>query len=289
MQPNTMTLPPASRGRELTAAAETAGAGGDDTYALVADLYDHVVPYRNRSDIAFFVDAATTAGGPVLELGCGTGRVLIPTARAGVESVGLDASAPMLAVCRDRLRHEPQAVQSRVQLVQADMRSFDLHRAFTLVTIPFRPFQHLITVEDQLACLRTISRHLLDGGILILDVFNPSLDALADRPAEEEFGDEPDFSMPDGRLVTRRHRLVAHDRAAQTTHVELIYHVTYPDGRKDRLVHAFPMRYLFRFEAEHLLARAGFETEHLYAGYDKRAYGSTYPGELIFVARKRRA
>jgi len=260
---------------------------GYEEYAFVADLYDYVVPYRNRTDVAFFVDAATQAGSPVLEVGCGTGRVLIPTARAGVEIVGLDASAPMLAVCRERLREEPDAVQSRAQLVQADMRSFDLGRAFTLVTIPFRPFQHLITVEDQLSCLACIRRHLADRGTLILDIFNPSLDALVDQLAGEEFGAEPEFSMPDGRLVIRRHKLVAHDVAAQVNRVELIYYVTHPDGRKERLIHSFSMRYLFRFEAEHLLARAGFEVEHLYAGYDRSAYGSTYPGELIFVARKR--
>jgi hypothetical protein len=65
--------------------------------------------------------------------------------------------------------------------------------------------------------------------------------------------------------------------------------VTHPDGREERLVHAFRMRYLFRFEMEHLLARTGFAVEHLYAGYDRSAYGSTYPGDLIFVARKRKS
>jgi len=261
--------------------------GGYEEYALVADLYDYVVPYRSRPDVAFFVDAAREAGSPVLEVGCGTGRVLIPTARAGIEIVGLDASAPMLAVCRERLRHERETVQSRVQLVQGNMRTFDLSRRFTLATIPFRPFQHLITVEEQLSCLESIRRHLVDGGTLILDLFNPSLDALVDQPVGDEFGEEPEFCMPDGRRVIRRHRLLAHDRPAQSTQVELIYYVTHPDGREERLVHSFWMRYLFRFEAEHLLARAGFDVQHLYAGFDKSAYGSKYPGELIFVARRR--
>ena len=260
--------------------------GGYEQYARVADLYDYVVPYRSRPDVAFFVDAARDAGSPVLEVGCGTGRVLIRTARAGIDIVGLDASAAMLAVCRERLQNEPAPVQSRVQLVQADMRTFDLDRTFTLVTIPFRPFQHLVTVEDQLSCLESIRKHLVDGGTLILDLFNPSLDALVDQPVGEEFGDEPEFCMPDGRRVIRRHRLLTHDRPAQSTQVELIYYVTHPDGREERLVQGFWMRYLFRFEAEHLLARAGFDVQHLYAGFDKRAYGSTYPGELIFVARK---
>ncbi len=86
--------------------------------------------------------------------------------------------------------------------------------------------------------------------------------------------------------MVRRSKIVARDYFNQVNQVELIYYVTHPDGHQERLVHAFPMRYLFRFEAEHLLARSGFTVEALYAGYDKSPYGSTYPGDLIFVARK---
>lgn len=261
-------------------------AAGADEYELIAELYDHVGLYRDRPDVGFFVAAARESGGPVLEIGCGTGRVLIPTARAGIATVGLDLSPGMLAVCREKLRREPEAVRSRVELVQADMRGFELRRRFALVTIPFRPFQHLLTVRDQLACLENIRRHLVDGGRLILDLFNPSLDYLANRRLGEEFGEEPEFSMPDGRRVIRRHKIVADDRFTQVIGVELLYYVTHQDGREERLVHAFQMRYLFRFEAEHLLARAGFRLEELYADYEKRPYGSSYPGDLILIARK---
>jgi SAM-dependent methyltransferase len=261
-------------------------AGGYEEYAFVAEFYDHVVPYRDRQDVAFFVQAATGSGGPVLEVGCGTGRVLIPTARAGVEIVGLDLSQHMLDICRDRLRREPAEVRSRVQLVEADMRDFELSQTFNLVTVPFRPFQHLITVDDQLACLKQIGRHLADGGQLILDLFNPSLPALVSDNLGQELGDEPEFTTPDGLRVVRRHRTVSRDLFNQVNYVELIYHVTHPDGREERLVHSFPMRYLFRFEVEHLLVRCGFQIEHVYADFDKSPYGSKYPGELITVAKK---
>jgi SAM-dependent methyltransferase len=262
------------------------GAGGDDTYAFVADLYDWVIPYRQRPDVDFFVEAARDAGGPVLEVGCGTGRVLIPSARAGVDIVGLDLSPGMLAVCRQRIQQESAEVQSRIQLVQADMRDFALDRMFNLATLPFRPFQHLVSVEEEVACLSSIRRHLVEGGRLILDLFNPSLPLLAREADGEEIGEEPEFTTSDGRRVLRRYRIVAHDRVTQVNQVELIYYVTHPDGRDERLVHSFPMRYLFRFEVEHLLVRSGFEVEQLYAGFDKGAYGSRYPGELIFIARK---
>ena len=260
--------------------------GSYDEYMFIAELYDHVVPYRDRPDVGFFVEAAIESGGPVLEVGCGTGRVLIPTARAGMAITGLDLSPDMLEVCRGKLKAEPEEVRARVRLEEADMRHFALGQTFRLVTLPFRPFQHLTTVEDQLACLGCIHRALAEDGKLILDIFNPRLESLVQTKFGEEVSEEPEFSMQDGRRVIRRHKVVSRDEPNQINFVELIYYVSHPDGRKERLVQAFPMRYLFRFEAEHLLARAGFEVEQLYADYDKSPYGSKYPGELIFVAGK---
>ncbi|MDX1615633.1 MAG: class I SAM-dependent methyltransferase [Candidatus Promineifilaceae bacterium] len=260
--------------------------GGYQEYAAIADLYDHVVPYRDRSDVEFFVEATKAANGPVLEVGCGTGRVLIPTARAGVDVVGLDMSAAMLAQCRARLQQESNETRARVQLIRADMRDFELDRSFNLVTLPFRPFQHLTTVEEQLGCLAAIRRHLVTGGRIILDVFNPWLEKLVEDNLGQEYGQEPEFTAPDGRRVIRRHKVVARDLFNQVIHGELIYDVTHPDGREQRLVQPYRLRYLFRFEAEHLLVRSGFEIEALYSDYERQPYGAKYPGELIFVARK---
>jgi SAM-dependent methyltransferase len=264
-----------------------ADCGGYDTSPLIAEAYDYVGPYQERDDVDFFVQAAKDANGPVLEIGCGTGRVLIPTARAGFEIVGLDLSDDMLTVCKRHLADEPDDVQKRTTLIKADMRDFDLQRQFALITIPFRPFQHLITVEDQISCLEAVHRHLRPGGKLILDLFNPWIEFLARDNLDEEFGEEPEFELPDGRKVLRRFRINERDFSNQIQHVEIIYYVTNPDGTDEKHVHAFPMRYLWRFEAEHLLVRCGFEVENLYAGYDKSAYGSKDPGELIFVAVKK--
>ena len=259
-----------------------------DEYAGVAEFYDFVPFYRGRPDVAFYVEAAKASGGPVLEVACGTGRVLIPTARAGIEIVGVDGSPHMLAVCRHRLEQEPPDVQARVRLLEADMRRVPVDRTFPLATIPFRPFQHLLTVTDQLVCLTSIRDRLTDDGRLVFDIFNPSLDMLVNKPIGEEFDSDPEFVTDDGRRVFRRGRIVGHDRFTQVTHHELIYYITHPDGRNERLVHAFSLRNTFRFEAEHLLVRAGYEIEHLYGDFDRSAYGSKYPGELIFIARKRR-
>lgn len=255
-------------------------------YGFAAEFYDQVEPYKNRADVAFFVNTAVETGGPVLELGCGTGRVLIPIARAGVDIIGVDLSPSMLAICRKSLANEPEVVQARIQLVQADMRDFALKQQFPLIIIPFRPFQHLTTVADQIQCLRQIYQHLAETGQLILDLFNPSLPMLIADNLGQELGEEPEFVLPDGRKVLRRFKIVARDLFRQINQVEMIYYVHYPDGHSERLVHAFPMRYLFRYEAEHLLARCGFHLEQVYADYEKKPYGAIYPGELVMVARK---
>jgi SAM-dependent methyltransferase len=260
-------------------------ASGYDHAAFIPEFYDHIVPYATRADVRFYVEAARECGGPVLELGCGTGRILVPTARAGVEIAGLDASEGMLDACRRRLRAEPPEVQGRVSLHRGDLRDFDLARAFRLVTIPFRPFQHLITVAEQLACLGAIRRHLATDGRLVFDVFNPSIHNLA-KPADgAETDEEPSFTLADGRTVIRRHRILERDLVRQVNTGELVYYVTHPDDRQERLVHPFRMRCIFRFEAEHLLARAGFVLEHVYSDFDRSPYGSRYPGDLILVAR----
>ena len=103
-------------------------AGGYQENPFLAEFYDD--QYRMRPDIDFWIEEARASGGPVLEVGCGTGRVLIPTARAGIEITGLDLSEHMLRVCRERLAEEPDEVQARAKLVRADMRQFDLGQAY---------------------------------------------------------------------------------------------------------------------------------------------------------------
>src|SRR5574341_2137000 len=101
-------------------------------------LYDSVPIYASRRDVQFYVDEAISAGGRTLELGCGTGRILLPTARAGSDITGLDSSARMLERCREKVAAEPDSVRQRIRLTQGDIRSFDLSERFALISAPFR-------------------------------------------------------------------------------------------------------------------------------------------------------
>lgn len=255
-------------------------------YDSFAEFYDFVVPYRERPDLGFYLEEVAKTGGPVLELGCGTGRVLVPIAREGTPIVGLDLSGEMLAICRRKLEQESSETSARASLMRADMRTFGLQKRFALITVPFRAFQHLLTVDDQRQALAEIRDHLAPGGTMILDLFNPALHFLVDASFAVHPVVEPPFTQPDGSTVVRSHRIVARDLHMQIQQVEMNYDVTSADGTQMVRSVRFKLRYLFRFEVEHLLERSGFRVEALYADYDRKPYGSVYPGELIFVARR---
>ena len=100
-------------------------------------------------DVAFYVELAQKAASPVLEFGCGTGRTLLPMVEAGIAAVGLDSAPQMLAQCRARVDLADAEVQARLVLVEGTMQEGPLEGDFSLVTAPYRAFQHLLTPIDQ--------------------------------------------------------------------------------------------------------------------------------------------
>jgi len=147
----------------------------DDKYAQIYDLLYLDI----KHDIPFYLDYAKRHGSPILEIACGTGRVLMPLAEAGYEVWGIDFSPSMLAKARQNASILPPQVAKRIHLVQADMRDFQLDMQFPLVLVPFRSFLVLLTVDDQIRTLNSIRRHMKEGGILVIDLFVPKYDALS--------------------------------------------------------------------------------------------------------------
>ncbi|HEX5137158.1 MAG TPA: class I SAM-dependent methyltransferase, partial [Planctomycetota bacterium] len=218
-----------------------------------------------------YVEEALRAKGPVLELGCGTGRVLIPTAEKGVTITGLDGSETMLARLRARL---PKA-----EVHVGDLRDFDLGRRFALVTIPFRPIAHVIDAADHVRVFENVRRHLAPEGRLLFDFFHPKLAFLA-APRPEKL----DFERAEGDLRVRRYSRTTPHVSRQVNDVTLRWEVEHRDGRIEREESRFEMRWFYRFELEHVLARAGLVVEDLYGNFDRSAFGDDSP-EMIFRAR----
>jgi len=246
-----------------------------------AEIYDYQTD-GTSGDIAFWIELARRAGGNVLELACGTGRVLIPLARAGVRATGLDVSPNMLAVARRKVSTEPADVAGRVALVEGDMRQFDIGRTFGLVFIAFRSFQALLTRADQRSCLECAARHLDHGGLLALEAFNPRLSRLtAETPVQE---DREDFEGPDGMRV-RWSGETTYNLAEQTLRSVWRYERTASDGAVTHSEHVLKLHYFSRFEMEWMLEACGFEIEALYGDFDRSPFTAESP-EMIFVARK---
>ena len=240
-------------------------------------LYDSVPLYAARQDVGFYVEEAKTARGSVLEVGCGTGRILLPIARAGGSITGLDGSRQMLERCRANLAAEPAAVQRRVRVVRNDMRTFDLGATYSLIIAPFRVVQHLTTIDDQLRFLATVARHLAPQGRLIFDVFNPRFDMLVGADGVER-EDTPEQRLPDGRTFRRAYRIARVRWLDQVSEAELVYYV---DGT--RYVQAFEMRWYLVAELRNLLARAGFRVREMYGDFARGPLVDGCP-ELVVVA-----
>lgn len=252
---------------------------------FVSEFYDYVELHRTRKDVAFHVGVAKEYGGPVLELASGTGRILLPIAREGVDIVGLELAKPMLDICRKKLEAEPEEVKWRVTLHQGDMRQFDLGRRFSLIMIPFNSLLQMTTTEDQLSVLKSVRNHLAADGHLVIDVFHPHVPYLVDESWFVKASEDAPVTLPDGRVMSRVMRNAAVDLPNQIISAEGIYTVTYPDGRVQTLVHKFEIRYIFRWEMEHLLVRSGFQLEKVYGGFDCQPFGSTEPGSMITISK----
>lgn len=128
-----------------------------------------------EGDVAFFERLAGETGGPILEIGCGTGRVAGALAAAGFDVVGVDRSAPMLRLAEERRAAVLPEVAARLTFVHGDMTTMHLDRQFPLIVAPSRVFQFALTSDDQRAALRAFKAHLAPNGRLVLDLFDPSL------------------------------------------------------------------------------------------------------------------
>ncbi len=247
-------------------------------YALT---YDVSVPDW-PGEIDFYRQMAQSTGGAVLEIACGTGRVAIRLAQTGVKVVGLDRSPHMLEVARQKsaeLRH--------MRWVHADMRSFELGETFGLVIIPGHAFQHLNTPQDQVACLECIQRHLDPGGVLIVHLDHQNVSWLAGlRTQPGRFEAREQFQHPTTGRQVRTLRAWSYEPATQTAIAQTVWEEIDADGEVVDRVQTQPLRLhcVFRFEMEHLLARAQFAVEALYGDFSRHKLRDDSK-DMIWVAR----
>jgi SAM-dependent methyltransferase len=212
-------------------------------YDQIARLYD---PWSRSvvEDVPFYLEEARRSGGPVLELGVGTGRIAVPVAAAGIEVVGVDLSAGMLAVARERA----ELAGATIDLRQGDMRDPPVEGAFPLVLIPFRSLLHMETDADRRSVLAAVTRLLAPGGRLIFDVFAPDAVDIADTHARWLEREPGIWERADWNERTRT----------------LILRVRGRDGEAE-----MSLAWLSVPEWQALLRDAGFVVDALYGWFDR--------------------
>ena len=252
--------------------------------AVIYDQFSTGLP----GDTQFYVEEAVKAGSPVLELGCGTGRILIPVAQAGVEIVGLDRASLMLKIAREKISDLGQDALNRIELVQGDMRSLMLERKFNLVMIPYRAFLHLLTPDDQKQALWRIRDHLVDGGRLVMNNSDPRLESLVrqlDQP-EPPLRLHADIVRPDNGNRVVVWNSVKFDPATQIHSEDRIFEEIDGCGRVlSKTYTTLIYRHIYRYEMEHLLELCGFEVEALYGDFQRGQF--RYGSEQVWIARKK--
>lgn len=233
------------------------------------------------ADVPFYVELARESGGPVLELGCGTGRVLLPVARAGIEVVGVDSSAGMLEGLEARIAAEPAAVRRRVRRVRGDVRTVRVEGEFPLVIAPFRVVQHLVETADQRAWLRNVARHLRrePPGELVFDVFQPDYSLIAEG---ETVSVDVERQDPATGATIRRVSRARYHPESQTFEVGFQWLVEGDDGEETPVDEIETVaRWYTRPELELLLEIEGFELLDFWGGFDRSALGSESEDQVV--------
>jgi SAM-dependent methyltransferase len=239
--------------------------------------YDELIRSLQLADIPFYAEEAKRAGGPVLELGCGTGRIAIPIAQSGVDIVGLDQSASMLA----HARAKAEAAGVSISWVEADCRTFALGRRFAFIFMAFNSMQHLHDHASLAALFGRVRRHLAPHGRFVFDVFNPSLAILNRVPGQWYV--ERQYEDPDGRGTITLEQSAVYDDAAQVNRIT--WYFSRPD-EKDFRVEQLDVRCFFPQELDLLVQSNGFEVEQKYGNFERKQFASGDMKQIV-VCRDR--
>ena len=250
-------------------------------------MFDSFVRYYDLDygefddDLLFYREWARMQGSRVLDAMCGTGRVALPLAQAGLQVWGVDIAPAMIKLATARAHQAAFAEQVHFQV--ADVRTLDLQQRFDMALVAVNSFMHLETVADQLAALERIYAHLAPQGILVLDLFNPDPVYLSQVDGSYVF--DKTFVVPETGHTVQKFVSRSIDISAQHMQVTFCYDEINATGQVQRLVLPFGMRWLYRYELEHILVRSGFVLEHVYGSYDLDAYDSAAE-RLLVVARR---
>lgn len=232
-----------------------------------------------RGYVEFWLSQAEISGGPILELGCGTGKLSIPLAEAGFPVVGLDSSRALLEFAANknlvRTSGRSASINREVRWIEGDMRSFELDQRFALVMLPSNNLGHLHTPEDFESCIDSVKRHLQPGGVFVIDVFVPNLKLLLRDDDEEYLLDEYDSPEGHGHV-----RVMARSRYQTTSQILKTTTVRRVAGQPD-VVGSLDLKMYFPRELEALLRCNGLGIAARYGGHGREAFDESSRFQIL--------
>jgi SAM-dependent methyltransferase len=234
--------------------------------------YDLLMPGPN--DLPFYQRQVTKYGGPVLELGCGTGRLTIPLNLAGADITGLDVAPAMLEVARSKAQRNGVTIS----FVQADVRQYSLGREFKLILFADNSLSHLLQREEIEACFHCVHQHLAPEGRFIVDLFTPSLRLLT-RDSTQRYP-VGQYEDPDGGGRITVTETSQYDPATQVNHI--IWH--YQQDNKPKTEVPLRLRMFYPQEIDALLSYNGFTIEHKYGDFEEAPYATNSQKQLIICS-----
>lgn len=264
------------------------------THGLDVEVYDERFAQGDallENDVQFYLEYAKrygrNGGGPVLELGCGTGRITWELASMGCDVVGLDLSSTMIKQSKEKAPKMPAEALEHIEFLEGDMTDFDLGREFPLVIVPGRTFQCLTTPEQQKKSLMAMRKHVENGGRLILDLFDPKFDPVSEEQQADDEAALPIVKHPKtGNLVQVDFVERVSDMFAQTFEDTYLYSEMTYTGQVLRQEEAkLKMRWSTRQEMLYLFEVCGFKVDEEFSDFYKS--GPAYGKEQIWVLKKK--
>ena len=254
----------------------------EDEYEVHARYYDAAYEVnKSLVDLPFYLKEAEKSPGPILEIGCGTGRITKEIAKLGKEVIAVDSSAAMLGILRDKLQVSDLA--GRIHLQKGDIRQLELNRKFPLIILPFRVLQHLYCLEDQVNAFKNVTKHLEPGGRVIFDVFYPQFHLIYGKIGElvEEF--ELTGKDGEGKRLRRTYIKDRVDKIEQSYEGRFIYQIFAGKDCLKEEIKSIKMAFYTVPHLKLLLRLAGLQLLKSYGTFAKRPLDNTAQ-EIIIIA-----
>ncbi len=250
-------------------------------YEKIARFYD-AENAEFTDDLMLYSELAEETGDPILDVGCGTGRVMLHLAQEGYRVVGLDLSQEMLARGQRKLDVMPD-LKPLVTFVHADALKAEFDERFNLIIIPYNTFMQFQKQTDQLAVLRRYGQMLTDDGLLVMDL--PNATELVGTQDDGTMVLERMFTEPESGHLVMQQSVSSVEQIAQVLHVTWIYDEIGDGGALNRTMASLSLRYVFPGEMDLMLAAAGLRRVEVYGDFVSEPFADGSPKMIVVAAR----